>query len=47
VVQRDGPDGQRRLIPIGSAWFDQTTKTTKAIRVDDAEVTRASEFELE
>lgn len=44
VLQRADPDGQRRLIPIGAAWFDQTTKV---IRVDDADVTRASAFELE
>ena len=42
VLQRS--DAQRRLIPIGSAWFDQTAEV---IRVDDADVQRASAFELE
>jgi hypothetical protein len=42
VLQRGGSDGQRRLIPIGSAWFDQTTEV---IRVDDADVQSASTFD--
>jgi ribosomal protein L19 len=44
VLRRSHGDGQRRLIPIGSAWFDQTAEV---IRVDDADVQRASVFELE
>ncbi len=44
VLQGGDADGQRRLIPIGSAWFDQTAEV---IRVDDADVQQASTFELE
>jgi len=43
VLQRGDSDGQRRLIPIGSAWFDQTTEV---IRVDDADVQSSSKFDL-
>jgi hypothetical protein len=35
---------QRRLIPIASAWFDQTTEV---IRVDDADVKSASASDVE
>jgi hypothetical protein len=44
VLQRSDAGGERRLIPIGSAWFDQTTEV---IRVDDADVKRASVFDLD
>ena len=44
VLQRGGSGGQRRLIPIGSAWFDQTAE---AIRVDDEDVQSASVFDVE
>jgi hypothetical protein len=44
VLQPDRSDGERRLIPIGSAWFDQTTAV---IRVDDEDVQNASAFDLE
>ncbi len=44
VLQRNGSDGERRLIPIGSAWFDQTTEV---IRVDDDDdVEGSSPFDL-
>ena len=43
VLQRGSSDGQRRLIPIGSAWFDQTTEV---IRVDDADLQSASVLDL-
>lgn len=43
VLERGGSGGQRRLIPIGSAWFDQTTEV---IRVDDEDVQSASPFDL-
>lgn len=43
VLQRNGSDGERRLIPIASAWFDQTTEV---IRVDDADVQGSSPFDL-
>ena len=43
VLQRSGPDGERRLIPIASSWFDQTTEV---IRVDDADVEGSSPFDL-
>ena len=43
VLQRGGSGGQRRLIPIASAWFDQTTEV---IRVDDADVQSASAFDV-
>ena len=33
---------ERRLIPIGSAWFDQTAEV---IRVDEEDVDRATPFE--
>lgn len=42
VLQRGGDKGDRRLIPIGSAWFDQTAEV---IRVDDADVQSASAFD--
>jgi hypothetical protein len=42
VLKRAGSAGERRLIPIGSAWFDQTTDV---IRVDDADVQSASAFD--
>jgi hypothetical protein len=44
VLQRSDAGGERRLIPIGSAWFDETTEV---IRVDDADVKRASVFDLD
>jgi hypothetical protein len=44
VLRRGGSDGQRRLIPIASAWFDQTAET---IRVDDEDVQSASAFDVE
>lgn len=40
VLERDG--GTRVLIPIGSAWFDQTTEV---IRVDDDDLQAASDFD--
>jgi hypothetical protein len=43
VLLLAGSAGERRLIPIGSAWFDQTTEV---IRVDDADVQSASAFDL-
>lgn len=43
VLQRVGSAGERRLIPIGSAWFDHTAEV---IRVDDADVQSASAFDL-
>jgi hypothetical protein len=43
VLQRGGSAGERRLIPIGSAWFDQTAQV---IRVDDADVQSASGFDI-
>ena len=43
VVQRSGSAGERRLIPIGSAWLDQTARV---IRVDDADVQSATAFDL-
>ncbi len=42
VLHRHDTD-QRRLIPIGSAWFDQTADV---IRVDPADVDGATMFEL-
>ena len=44
VLQRGRSAGGRRLIPIGSAWFDQTAEV---IRVDDADVQSSSVFDLE
>lgn len=44
VLERAGSGGERRLIPIGSAWFDQTAEV---IRVDDADVESASAFDPE
>lgn len=44
LVLQPSDVGQRRLIPIGSAWFDQTTEV---IRVDDEDVQRASPFDLD
>jgi|SRR5687767_4967610 len=44
VLHRRGSDGQRRLIPIASAWFDQTAEV---IRLDDADVQSASAFDAE
>jgi hypothetical protein len=41
VLHRDGTK-QRRLIPIGSAWFDQTAEV---IRVDPTDVAGATIFE--
>ena len=43
VLRRNGSDGERRLIPIASAWFDQTAEV---IRVDDADIQRSSPFDL-
>lgn len=43
VLQRGDGAGERRLIPIGSAWLDQTAK---AIRVDNADVQSATIFDL-
>lgn len=43
VLQRGGSSDERRLIPIASAWFDQTTDV---IRVDDADVQSATTFDL-
>jgi hypothetical protein len=40
VLERDG--ATRVLIPIGSAWFDQTTEV---IRVDDDDLQAASDFD--
>ncbi len=42
VLERGDAGGGRRLIPIGSAWFDQTAEV---IRVDDADVQSASAFD--
>lgn len=42
VFRQGGDDGPRRLIPIASAWFDQTAE---AIRVDDEDVQNASDFD--
>src|SRR5690606_22342421 len=43
VLRRDDGPNERRLIPIGSAWFDQTTE---AVRVDEADVRAAERFDL-
>ena len=43
VLQRGGSSDERRLIPIASASFDQTTDV---IRVDDADVQSATAFDL-
>lgn len=34
VIQEAGPNDSRHLVPVGSAWFDQTAR---AIRVDRAD----------
>jgi hypothetical protein len=44
VLQRSSANPERRLIPIASAWFDQTTEV---IRVDDADVKRSTAFDLQ
>jgi hypothetical protein len=44
VLRRADADEQRRIIPIGSAWFDQTTEV---IRVNDADIQGSSAFDLD
>jgi len=43
VLRRDDTTKERRLIPIGSAWFDQTAEV---VRVDDVDVRGAAPFDL-
>jgi hypothetical protein len=42
VLERANPAGSRQVIPIGSAWFDQTAEV---IRVDDADLNGAAGFD--
>jgi hypothetical protein len=43
VIRRDDATNERRIIPIGEAWFDQTAEV---VRVDDADVQSATLFDL-